>query len=60
MLVTCIEVRKVRFSCVLNLSNEFEGRRATERALKQSSLESVAVRCEQRVSSPSWFNPGNS
>ena len=32
MFVMCIEVRKVRFSCVLNLSNEFEGRRATERA----------------------------
>ena len=28
----CIEVREVRFSCVLSLSNEFEGSRATEHA----------------------------
>lgn len=28
--------------------------------LKQRFLESLAVRCEQRVSSLSWFNPGNS
>ena len=28
----CIEVREVRFSCVLSLGNGFEGSRATEYA----------------------------
>ena len=28
--------------------------------LKQRFSESLAVRCEKRVPSPSWFNPSNS